>query len=112
MYNFALKVPESLVRNLRELHFSMVPAAVLRCPPKHFGRIAAVDGGKCPYSKVALMINCYLGSTNEKGGVTTEVAGVSALCSGPKKEALDFIKKDPDALKSTERPFGGLAPFA
>jgi len=33
LYNFALMVPASLVRNMAELHVSMVPAATLRCPP-------------------------------------------------------------------------------
>lgn len=53
-YNFALMVPASLVRNLCQLHFSMVPAAKLRCPPKVFNAIAGIsDGGLNPYCKVA-----------------------------------------------------------
>ena len=34
LYNFALMVPPALVRNMAELHFSMAPAAKLRCPPQ------------------------------------------------------------------------------
>ncbi len=52
LYNYALMVPSPLIRNLTELHFSLVPAALLRCPPKHFHNIANVDGGGLnPYSK-------------------------------------------------------------
>ena len=99
LYNFALMVPLPLVRNLTELHFTMVPVALLRCPPKHFGRIAAVDGGSAPYCKVALVVACYLGAAGDKGKVQTEIAGVSALCNGVKKEAVDQMKKEPDVLK-------------
>ena len=54
IYNFALRIPGVLVKNLAELHFSMVPAAKLRCPPKVFNTIATIDeDGKHPYSKVA-----------------------------------------------------------
>ena len=53
-YNFALMVPSSLVRNLCQLHFSMIPAAKLRCPPKVFNTVAGIsDGGLNPYCKVA-----------------------------------------------------------
>ena len=102
LYNYALRVPLSLVRNLTELHFTMVPAALLRCPPKHFGRIAAVDGGSAPYCKVALVVACYLGASGDKGKVQTEIAGVSALCSGVTKEALDLMKKEPDVLNRAD----------
>lgn len=102
LYNYALRVPLTLVRNLTELHFTMVPAALLRCPPKHFGRIAAVDGGSAPYCKVALAVTCYLGATDDKGKVQTEIAGVSALCSGVKKEALEQMKKEPDVLQRAD----------
>ena len=103
LYNYALRVPLPLVRNLAELHFTMVPAALLRCPPKHFGRIAAVDGGSAPYCKVALLVACYLGAAGDKGKVQTEIAGVSALCSGVNKAALDHMKKEPHVLKCTDR---------
>ena len=54
IYNFALRIPGVLVKNLAELHFSMVPAAKLRCPPKVFNTIANIDqNGMHPYSKVA-----------------------------------------------------------
>ncbi len=55
LYNFALMIPASLMRNMAELHFSMVPAAKLRCPPKVFDSIAKIDGGvgRAPFSKVA-----------------------------------------------------------
>ena len=102
LYNYALRVPLALVRNLTELHFTMVPAALLRCPPKHFGQIAAVDGGSAPYCKVALVVACYLGAAGEKGKVQTEIAGVSALCSGVKREAVEQMKKEPDVLKRAD----------
>lgn len=55
-YNFALMVPPTLIRNLCQLHFSMVPAAKLRCPPKVFNSIAGIkDGGLHPYCKVECM---------------------------------------------------------
>ena len=54
IYNFALMIPGVLVKNLAELHFSMVPAAKLRCPPKVFNTIANIDQhGRHPHSKVA-----------------------------------------------------------
>ena len=65
LYNYALMVPANLIRNLSELHFSMVPAAKLRCPPKVFNAIAGVDGGLHPYSKAALVISVYLGHPAE-----------------------------------------------
>jgi hypothetical protein len=53
-YNYALMVPATLIRNLSQLHFSMVPAAKLRLPPKVFHSIANIqDGGMNPYCKVA-----------------------------------------------------------
>ena len=56
-YNFALMVPSSLVRNLCQLHFSMVPAAKLRCPPKVFNTVATIkDGGLNPSSKVVAFV--------------------------------------------------------
>ena len=56
-YNFALMVPVTLVRNLCQLHFSMVPAAKLRCPPKVFNAIAGIkDGGLNPFSKVVAYV--------------------------------------------------------
>ena len=102
LYNFALMVPQTLVRNLTELHFSMVPAAILRCSPKHFHNIAAVDGGSAPYCKVALVVACYLGQTGDKGKVHTEISGVAALCSGVPKQALEQMKKEPDVLRRAD----------
>ena len=56
-YNSALMVPVTLVRNLCQLHFSMVPAAKLRCPPKVFNAIAGIkDGGLNPFSKVVAYV--------------------------------------------------------
>ena len=92
-------VPLTLVQNLAELHFTMVPAALLRCPPRHFGRIASVDRGQSPYCKVALAVSCYLGSTSEKGHVQLQVAGVSALCKGVSSEAVQQMKADVSVLK-------------
>ena len=52
-YNYALMVPAALLRNLSELHFSMIPATRLRCPPKVFHTIAGIDhDGMHPYTKV------------------------------------------------------------
>ena len=52
-YNYALMVPAALLRNLSELHFSMIPATRLRCPPKVFNTIAGIDrDGMHPYTKV------------------------------------------------------------
>ena len=55
LYNFALMVPKTLVRNVAELHFSLVPAAKLRCPTKVFHQIASIDHGEHPYTKVATL---------------------------------------------------------
>ena len=101
MYNYALMVPESLIVNLTELHFTMVPAALLRCPPRHFGRIASLAAGFA-YSKVALVVHCYLGATNEAGKVPTQIAGVSAVCTGIPKSALQLMNTNPDMLKRTD----------
>ena len=67
MYNYALMVPSALVRNLSELHFSMVPAAKLRCPPKIFNTIAGIDrDGMNPYTKVP--IQSVDGEKGKRGG--------------------------------------------
>ena len=97
-YNYALMVPGSLVGNLTELHFTMVPAAVLRCPPKHFGRIASL-GGLSPYCKVSLVVSCYLGATTDKGAVQTQVVGVATCCAGVAKAALQQMKSEPEVLQ-------------
>ena len=74
LYNFAVRVPHNLVKNLAELHFSLIPPALLRCPPRHFGAIARIGGqtqdNLCPHSKagrayyvrtyVRTYVRCYL----------------------------------------------------
>ena len=44
LYIFALRVPPTLARNLCELHFALIPQALCRCPPRHFGAIARIGG--------------------------------------------------------------------
>ena len=55
LYNFAMRVPQNLIKNLAELHFSLIPPALLRCPPRHFGSIARIGGQSAqvpaPHSK-------------------------------------------------------------
>ena len=101
-YNYALMVPPTLVRNLCQLHFSMVPAAKLRCPPKVFNSIAGIkDGGLHPYCRVALIIEKYLGSN---AGLTASTQGQSfvSMCANVKREALEEWAKKPEMLKTAE----------
>ena len=56
LYNFALMVPASLILNLCQLHFSMYPAAKLRCPPKVNTVASIKDGGLHPSSKVVAFV--------------------------------------------------------
>ncbi len=56
LYAFGMMVPAPLVRNLTELHFSLVPSSALRCPPNVFKVIANIGGGTLyPYSKAELV---------------------------------------------------------
>ena len=109
LWNFCLMVPAALVKNLAELHFSLIPASALRCPPKHFHAIAGLAVA-CPYAKVALVVSLYLAAPQAQDGKRA-VQGVAALCGGIRKELLDSWKKNEDTLK-TMVPSRTLAPFS
>ncbi len=102
LYNFAVRVPRSLCRNLSELHFSLVSPASLRCKPQDFGAIAKIDSTST-YSKVALIVSLYLGATGEAGGAARQsVTGVAAVCGSVKKEMLQKMQQDSEMMKTTE----------
>ena len=103
LFNFAIRVPASLVKNLSELHFSLVSPALLRCRPADFGAIAAVDS-KYPYVKVALIVATYLGSSSQgSSGAKRQVAGTAAICSSIKKATLDDLSTNQSKTSSSEK---------
>ena len=103
LFNFAIRVPAALVKNLSELHFSLVSPALLRCRPSDFGAIAAIDG-KYPYVKVALVVATYLGSSSQgSSGARRQVAGTAAICSSIKKATLDDLSPDRSKTSSSEK---------
>ena len=89
LFNFAIRVPAALVKNLNELHLSLASPALLRCKPTDFGAIAAIDS-KFPHVKVALIVSTYLGSSSQGSSQTKrQIAGAAATCLSIKKTTLD-----------------------
>ena len=88
LYNFAVRVPTGLLDNLCQVHFAVVPAALLRARPVDFGSLAKLDA-KHPYVKVALAMGMYLGVIASGGGnLKRQAGGVAAFCPGLNKQVL------------------------
>ena len=101
LYNFAVRVPRHLCKNLGELHFSLIPPALLRCRPSDFGAVAKIDATH-PYCKVALIVSLYLGASGGTGQVRRQVGGVATFCPTVKKEVLKQLGVDVAMKKDIE----------
>ena len=94
LYNYACRLPETLVDNLCQVHFAVVPAALLRVRPADFGTVAKL-ATTMPYVKMALIISLYLGAIEAGGGaLRRQPGGVTAFASSLKKDTADKITKD------------------
>ncbi len=103
LHNFAVRVPNHLLRNLCEMHFALVPASTLRCKAAEYDAIARLDRG-ATYSKIALVVSLYLGGpAGESGGARrTAVGGVASVCKGISKDALKRFEESPAILQTVE----------
>ena len=78
LFHFAVRVLRHFCKNLGELHFSLIPPALLRCRPSDFGAVAKIDATH-PYCKVALIVSLYLGASGGTGQVRRQVGGVATF---------------------------------
>ena len=91
LFNFASRVPAPLLDNLAQVHFAVVPAALLRVRPCDFGLVAKLDKSQ-PYVKVALVISMYVGAIASGGGsIRRQAGGVAAFATSIKKDAAETI---------------------
>ena len=91
LFNFAIRVPTPLLENLCQVHFAVVPAALLRVRPTDFGAVAKI-GTTHPYIKVAIIISLYLGAIASGGGaLRRQPGGLAAFAPSVKKEALGKV---------------------
>ena len=100
LFNFAVRVPTALVDNLCQVHFAVIPGALLRVRPLEFGHLAKLDKAH-PYVKVALAISMYFGAIASGGGaLRRQSGGVAAFAPGVKKDVLE--KMGLDRLQAAE----------
>ena len=82
LFNYAVRVPTPLLDNLCQVHFAVVPAALLRVRPVDFGALAKVDVTH-PYVKVSVIISMYLGAIHSGGGsLRRQSGGVAGFAPG------------------------------
>ena len=102
LYNYALRVPTSLVENLAQIHFAIIPAALLRVRPIDFGQLAAVDASH-PYVKVVIIVSQYLAMiAGGAGRLCRQPGGGAVYCSQVPKKALDALKDKPEGKIAVE----------
>ena len=102
LYNFAVRVPGKLVENLCQVHFAVVPAALLRVRPVDFGTAAKLDPA-WPYVKVALVVSLYLGAIASGGGaLRRQAGGVAAVAHSLKKDAIEVVASRPKVGETAE----------
>ena len=102
LYNYAIRVPTPLLDNLCQVHFAVIPAALLRVRPVDFGTVARV-GSTHPYIKVSIIISLYLGAIQSGGGtLRRQSGGVAAFATGLKKDAVTKLAQDQETRDSAE----------
>ena len=102
LYNYAIRVPTPLLDNLCQVHFAVIPAALLRVRPVDFGHVANV-GSTHPYIKVSIIISLYLGAIQSGGGtLRRQSGGVAAFATGLKKDAVTKLAQDQETRDSAE----------
>ena len=80
-----------MVKNLNEVHFAMVSPALLRCSPKDFGAMAAIDS-KSSSMKVALIVALHLGTAGESNqGKKRGLGGSIAVCTPIRNAVLEDL---------------------
>ena len=110
LYNYAIRVPTPLLDNLCQVHFAVIPAALLRVRTVDFGTVAKV-GSTHPYIKVSIIISLYLGAIASGGGtLRRQSGGVAAFATGLKKDAVTKLAQDQETRDSAENLPQGASP--
>lgn len=102
LFNYAFRVPTPLLENLCQVHFAVIPAALLRVRPVDFGMVAKL-GKTHPYIKVIIIISLYLGTIASGGGaLRRQSGGLAALATGLKEDAMMKLVENREAQDSAE----------